>query len=39
MCVSSFFSFQFQPNYHNWDVLFTDNYKIIMSYDILLEKV
>ena len=38
MCVFSFFSFQFQANYHNWDVLFTDNYNIIMSYDILLQK-
>ena len=33
------FSFQFQANSYNWDVFFTDNYNIIMSYDLLLQKV
>ena len=41
VCVFYFllFSFQFQANSYNWDVFFTDNYNIIMSYDLLLQKV
>ena len=30
--------FQFEANFHNWDVFSTDNYNIIMCDDILLQK-
>ena len=33
------FSFQFQANSHNWDVFSTDDYNIMLSYDMLLQKV
>ena len=35
----SFPFFQFEANSHNWDVLYTDNYYIIMSDDTLLQEV
>ena len=40
MCVFYFllFSFQFQANSHNWGVFSTDNYNIIMPYDLLLQE-
>ena len=34
-----FVLFQFEANFHNWDVFSTDNYNIIMCDDILLQKM
>ena len=31
--------FWFEANSHNWDVLYTDNYYINMSDDMLLQEV
>ena len=36
MCLFSFFSFQFQANYHSWDVLFTDN-RIMQADNIVVK--